>query len=77
MWITIMQISQMVVGVIITVVGFVYAGPDCPGQKRPALYFQGIMYGSYLYLFLDFMVRRFVFKRGKGQFKEMEKEKAQ
>jgi len=59
MWITTIQISQMIVGIIISVAGFVYnSDPECKADKN-LLYFQAIMYGSYLYLFMEFMVKRF------------------
>ena len=54
-----MQISQMIVGVAITVYGFIYSmDPSC-GVVPKVLYVQGVIYGSYLYLFLEFLVKRF------------------
>lgn len=121
MYITFMQISQMIAGVVITVCGFIYSrDPECavvpkvcpslpsscphilllppPNQTEPkqtthhhpftplvitfshinepipstqqVLYVQGVIYGSYLYLFLEFLVKRFFAapskKGGKG-----------
>jgi hypothetical protein len=62
MWITTVQILQMIVGVTITAFGFIYSEDPSCGVVKPLLWAQGLMYGSYLYLFLDFMVNRF-FKR--------------
>ena len=60
MLITTLQISQMIVGVILTVLGFVYVGssPNCwisTENNRAAF----CMYGSYLALFLQFFVSRY------------------
>lgn len=96
MYITFMQISQMIAGVVITVCGFIYArDPECavvpkvryeiyldrsgstqtphPSPTHPTptvtqvLWVQGVIYGSYLYLFLEFLVKRFFAKdKGKG-----------
>jgi len=60
MYITVLQISQMVAGVFITICGFIYArDPSTCGVVPHVLYFQGIIYGSYLYLFLEFLIKRF------------------
>ena len=60
MYITFLQISQMVAGVFITICGFIYArDPSTCGVVPHVLYFQGIIYGSYLYLFLEFLIKRF------------------
>lgn len=66
-WITVSQISQMVVGVTVTVLGFVL-GPkyekECaikPENNAAAL----IMYGSYLLLFVQFFVQRYQVKGSK------------
>lgn len=65
--ITIFQISQMVVGVAVTLLGFYYykTDPECAIQKENniAAFF---MYGSYLFLFLQFFFGRY-FKKGKKQ----------
>ncbi|TFJ85212.1 hypothetical protein NSK_003635 [Nannochloropsis salina CCMP1776] len=59
-YITFLQIFQMLAGVIITVYGFIYArDPSTCGVVPSVLYFQSIIYGSYLYLFLEFLVKRF------------------
>jgi elongation of very long chain fatty acids protein 6 len=63
-WITVSQISQMVVGVAVTVLGFVLTPSyekECSLSKEnnvAAL----IMYGSYLMLFLEFFFQRYRFK---------------
>ena len=59
-----MQISQMIAGVFITVMGFIYARDPstCVGVVPNVLYFQGLIYSSYLYLFLEFMIKRFFLK---------------
>ena len=66
MYITFLQISQMIAGVVITLCGFHYVARDSStcGLVPRVLYFQGLIYGSYLYLFLDFLMKRF-FPSGK------------
>jgi len=65
--ITIFQISQMVVGVAVTLAGFYFykTDPTCGIEKEnnTAAF---IMYGSYLFLFLQFFFGRY-FKKGKKQ----------
>lgn len=59
MIVTTLQISQMVVGVTLTVLGFIYVGrPGCniKHENNVAAF---IMYGSYLGLFLQFFVGRY------------------
>lgn len=60
MIITFFQISQMVVGVICTVLGFYYYSTDkeCRIEKEnnTAAF---VMYGSYLFLFLQFFIGRY------------------
>ena len=60
MIITFFQISQMVVGVICTVLGFYYysTDKDCRIEKEnnTAAF---VMYGSYLFLFLQFFIGRY------------------
>lgn len=63
-WITVSQISQMVVGVTITVLGFVLApkyDKECSLSKENNIAAL-IMYGSYLMLFLEFFFQRYAFK---------------
>jgi elongation of very long chain fatty acids protein 6 len=58
--ITIFQISQMVVGVIVTLVGFYFykTDPTCGiGKENNTAAF--VMYGSYLFLFLQFFFGRY------------------
>ena len=59
--ITAMQIAQMFVGVSVTLVGFYFfkTDPACavgPENNTAAL----VMYGSYLFLFLQFFVGRYL-----------------
>lgn len=65
--ITIFQISQMIVGVAVTLAGFYFykTDPTCGIEKEnnTAAF---IMYGSYLFLFLQFFFGRY-FKKGKKQ----------
>ncbi|CAB9506589.1 of very long chain fatty acids protein 6 [Seminavis robusta] len=64
MWITFMQISQMIGGCIVTVLGYQYwkIDPDCTLNDGVVL--SGfLMYGSYLYLFCQFFVGRFITPR--------------
>jgi elongation of very long chain fatty acids protein 6 len=75
-WITVSQISQMVVGVAVTALGFVlppqYA-KECaikPENNAAAL----IMYGSYLLLFVQFFIQRYQVKGGKPKSKSFKKE---
>lgn len=72
-WITVSQISQMVVGVGVTALGFIlprsYA-KDCaisPENNAAAL----IMYGSYLLLFVQFFMQRYQVKGGKSKGKSL------
>ena len=63
-WITLAQISQMVVGVIVTVLGFVLAPKfekEC-ALKRENNLAALIMYGSYFLLFLQFFLQRYFSK---------------
>ena len=68
-WITVSQISQMVVGVTVTVLGFVLAptyDKECalkPDNNKAAL----IMYGSYLMLFVQFFIQRYQVKGRKSK----------
>ena len=63
--ITIFQISQMVVGVAVTLAGFYYykTDPTCGIEKEnnTAAF---VMYGSYLFLFLQFFFGRYYKKKG-------------
>jgi elongation of very long chain fatty acids protein 6 len=60
MMITTFQISQMVVGVVVTLLGFYYYNTDesCMIEKEnnTAAF---VMYGSYLFLFMQFFVGRY------------------
>jgi hypothetical protein len=60
-FITLMQISQMVVGVA-TAIFFIIklrAGESCAVEKD-LLIACGVMYSTYLYLFCEFAVKRFI-----------------
>jgi len=68
MYITVSQISQMVVGVIVTILGFVI--PSRYGKELCHIKTENnmaalIMYGSYLLLFLQFFFKRYKVKGGK------------
>jgi hypothetical protein len=61
MIVTGLQISQMFLGVIVTVLGFLYvntAGCHIPHSNNIAAF---LMYGSYLLLFLQFFFTRYFF----------------
>jgi len=70
--ITAFQISQMIVGVAVTLVGFYYylTDPTCEIEREnnTAAF---VMYGSYLFLFLQFFIGRYY----KGQVKVTPKKK--
>ena len=73
MWITVSQISQMVVGVAVTVLGFVLApsyDKECSLSKENNIAAL-IMYGSYLMLFLEFFFQRYRIK-GSGKKKKQQ-----
>jgi elongation of very long chain fatty acids protein 6 len=59
--ITAMQISQMIVGVTVTLGGFYYytTDPTCriEAENNTAAF---VMYGSYLFLFLQFFIGRYI-----------------
>lgn len=57
--ITICQILQMVIGTILCVMSYMLHGDNC-AVKRENIIAGGLMYGSYLYLFCDFAIRRFM-----------------
>mmetsp|Transcript_18300 Transcript_18300/g.26277 ORF Transcript_18300/g.26277 Transcript_18300/m.26277 type:complete len:103 (+) Transcript_18300:692-1000(+) len=67
MIITTFQISQMVVGVAVTLIGFYYyqKDPTCKIEREnnTAAF---VMYGSYLFLFLQFFVGRYVKAKAKA-----------
>jgi len=61
MYITVSQISQMVVGVAVTILSFIMPhtyGTDCHIKKENNVA-AFIMYGSYLMLFLQFFFKRY------------------
>eukprot|EP00536_Pseudo-nitzschia_multiseries_P005136 jgi/Psemu1/189755/e_gw1.93.151.1 len=69
MYITVSQISQMVVGVIVTILGFVLP-PFFDGKchiKKENNVAALIMYGSYLLLFLQFFFKRYSVQGGKKE----------
>jgi len=75
-YITIAQISQMVVGTYICVASFqrLNSGQECSVKKENVIA-GALMYGSYLYLFCEFFVNAFIFKKKgkKDENKEAEK----
>jgi elongation of very long chain fatty acids protein 6 len=70
-YITVSQISQMVVGVTVTILGFLLAPKF---EKECALKSENnvaalIMYGSYLLLFVQFFAQRYLSKSSKSKSK--------
>lgn len=70
--ITTLQLSQMVVGTAVCAASWYYVTqqPETPcANTLGNLIAGGLMYGSYLYLFLEFFVRRFILgdKKAKGE----------
>lgn len=64
--ITIAQIAQMIVGVMLCVGSVVYSNDGKPCAISNQSTMAGlIMYGSYMVLFIDFFVKRFLWKMGK------------
>jgi elongation of very long chain fatty acids protein 6 len=64
MYITVSQISQMVVGVTVTVLNMILPqlyDKECHVKKENNVAAM-IMYGSYLMLFLEFFFKRYAFK---------------
>lgn len=61
--ITIAQIAQMVVGTYVCVASYIYlrSGVECAVRTENVLA-GGLMYSSYLYLFTEFFVKRFILK---------------
>jgi len=62
MWITMMQITQMFIGVAVCASSYIYLNQEnieC-AVTRENVMAGGIMYGSYLYLFAEFAVKRFL-----------------
>lgn len=66
--ITLSQIAQMFIGTFVCCSAWYYAlnGRTCHND-RSNLIAGGLMYASYLYLFCDFAVRRYVFKKPRGK----------
>jgi elongation of very long chain fatty acids protein 6 len=61
MWITFMQIAQMIGGCVVTVLGYHYYKTDPKCELHDGVIISGfLMYGSYLYLFCQFFVGRFI-----------------
>jgi len=61
MWITVAQLAQMVVGVSVSLTSFYYYMTDesCAVTKNTIIS-ASLMYGSYLYLFASFFVKRYL-----------------
>lgn len=76
MYITVSQISQMVVGVTIMVLGFIlppkFAGECAISTENNVAGL--IMYGSYLVLFVQFFIQRYQVKGQKPKTKATKKE---
>jgi elongation of very long chain fatty acids protein 6 len=75
-YITVSQISQMVVGVAVTSLGFILPPKY---EKECSLKSENnmgalIMYGSYLLLFVQFFIQRYQVKGGKPKSKSLKKE---
>jgi hypothetical protein len=68
MVVTVSQISQMVVGVAVTLAAFYYYKTDAScnvtAENNTAAF---VMYGSYLFLFLQFFVGRYLVQKPKGK----------
>jgi elongation of very long chain fatty acids protein 6 len=58
-WITIAQISQMIVGTTICIMSYFSIGKSDCDMKSESVYAGALMYASYLYLFVEFYVQRF------------------
>lgn len=79
-WITMGQISQMIVGVTTGLASYYYKFyGTCPGASKELIIAGFIMYSSYLYLFVKFAVNRFILKKpaGKKPLKKTEEVKSQ
>lgn len=64
MWITFMQIGQMIGGCIVTLLGYHYYKTDPACELNDGVIISGfLMYGSYLYLFCRFFIGRFISPR--------------
>lgn len=61
--ITLAQISQMFVGIGICVSSYLYKQTRDCAVTDACMFWGGLMYASYAYLFVHFAVRRFVFKK--------------
>ena len=60
--ITLLQLSQMVVGIVVTVASVTYSRSDATCQGKTTNSTLGLaMYASYFVLFLEFFIRHFVF----------------
>ena len=66
MWITFMQIAQMIGGCVVTVLAYQFYKKDSNCAINDGVIISGfLMYGSYLYLFCQFFVGRFMVKQTK------------
>eukprot|EP01134_Creolimax_fragrantissima_P005335 CFRG5335T1 len=71
--ITIFQLSQMVVGIFISAMGFYYRYNSTPcAISDDNMAWGAAMYASYFYLFFEFLVKRYVIKSGKSDKKTNE-----
>jgi len=66
--ITIAQIAQMFVGTAVCIASYIYLNnnPNCSVNSEN-IFYGSIMYASYFALFLEFAIKRFILKSGKGK----------
>ena len=74
MTVTALQISQMFVGVTFTVLNFIYVGSDSCTISHSNNFAAFCMYGSYLFLFMQFFISRYFVKSSSPKKKAMKKE---
>jgi elongation of very long chain fatty acids protein 6 len=65
MMVTVLQISQMFVGVALTVLNFIFVGSENCVISHSNNLAAFLMYGSYLFLFLQFFISRYLVKSKK------------
>lgn len=75
LYITMAQISQMVVGVVVTLMGFYYSGRKECWMERSNTMAAFAMYGSYLLLFLQFFIARYFNVKKASNEKKIKKKK--
>jgi elongation of very long chain fatty acids protein 6 len=70
MMVTVLQISQMFVGVALTVLNFIYVGSENCTISHSNNLAAFLMYGSYLFLFLQFFISRYLVTSTKAKKKK-------